>query len=269
MTPDPGTAARRVRVRRTTIAYGDEPAQFGHLYHAADGADVPERMRPVMLIHGGYWTTEFSLTIQSAIARHYAECGALVWNVEYRRVGEPGGGWPGTGRDVRAALAAFAGAVRKTLPDWISPRVDWNSVAVVGHSAGGQLAVWATATLGARPGTARVDLVVAQAAALDLVSAGRLARPSVRTLMGGSPDDVPQRYRDASPIEQPPFDAHVLVIHGAADTTIECAASRAYVETVAARGQSVELVVVPGEGHDVFVDPRSAGNRRTRRELGL
>lgn len=260
---------KRCPVHRTKVAYGDAPSQFGHVYHATDDADLPEVVRPVVLVHGGYWTTEFSLTIESAIARQYAERGALVWNVEYRRVGEDGGGWPNTGRDVVSALTALDGPVRSALTPSVARRVDWNSVAVVGHSAGGQLAVWSVAHLGARTRTAAIDTVIAQSAALDLVAAGQADRESVRNLIGRPYSAAPERYRGASPSELAPFDAHVVVIHGDQDTAIPVELSRHYVATVAARGQSVELVVVPDEGHDAFVDLRSVCNRQTIRALGL
>lgn len=260
---------KRCAVHRTKIAYGAEPSQFGHLYHVADPADRPRRMRPVVLVHGGYWTTEFSLIIESAIARQYAERGALVWNVEYRRVGEAGGGWPGTGADVRAAIEALDTSVADALDPDLAACVDWADVAVVGHSAGGHLALWSVAHLGARTSSTVITTVVAQASALDLVGAGRAARPSVEGLMGATYDEAPEQYRQASPIEQEPFDAHVVAIHGTLDTAIPVDVSRHYVETVSARGQSAELVVVPDEGHDAFVDPRSVCNRHTLRALGI
>lgn len=256
-------------MHRTKIHYGAAPSKFGHLYHASDPADLPPTMRPVVLIHGGYWTTEFSLTIESAIARQYAERGALVWNIEYRRVGEPGGGWPNSATDVVDALSALDEQVRAPLPDVVADRVDWSSVGVVGHSAGGQLAVCAVARLGAQTARTRITTVVAQSAALDLVAAGQAGRESVRALIGASYADAPARYRAASPIEQDIFDAHVVAVHGDRDTAIPVEVSRHYVEVVGSRGQSAELIVVPEEGHDVFVDPRSVGNRQTMRVLGI
>lgn len=262
-------SVRRCAVHRTRVAYGEHPSQFGHIYHPLEEADLPAVMRPVVLIHGGYWTTEFGLTIESAIARQYAERGALVWNIEYRRVGEDGGGWPNTGRDVVAAIRAFDDAVRDRLPEAVAHRVDWNSVAVVGHSAGGQLAIWATVQLRAHTQKARITTVVAQGAALDLVAAGQVGRESVCALMGRPFDQAPDRYRAASPMHQEPFDAHVVVIHGDKDTAIPVELAREYVRAVGERGQSVELVVVADEGHDAFVDPRSVCNRQTIRALGL
>ncbi|MFT4043315.1 MAG: alpha/beta hydrolase [Gordonia sp. (in: high G+C Gram-positive bacteria)] len=279
----------RRAVTRSKIAYGPATSQFGHLYLAsdylapndsapnysapnycaADGTGLPPRIRPVVLVHGGYWSTEFGLTISSAVARHYAESGALVWNVEYRRVGEPGGGWPATGRDVIAAIEALDGPVRAALEPPVRARVDWSSVGVVGHSAGGQLAIWSVARLGARTQSTRITTVVVQSAALDLVAAGAAGRTSVCELMGADYVQAPDRYRDASPIEQQPFDAHVVAIHGERDLMIPVEVSREYVRVAGARGQSTELIVIAGEGHDAFVDPRSAGNRQTMRVLGI
>lgn len=258
---------KRCAVHRAKVEYGTAPSQFGHVYFPADGIGPTDAVRPVVLIHGGYWSTEFALTIETAIARLIAGRGCLVWNVEYRRVGEDGGGWPGTGRDVLAALRALDGPVREVIPPEIAAQVDWDAVAVVGHSAGGQLAVWAVAQLGARTAGTTITQVIAQSAALDLEAGAD--RPSIRGLMGRPADEIPHRYREASPLCQEPFDAHVVALHGELDTVIPVETSRRYVRTVTAAGQSAELVVVPGEGHDAFVDPRSASTRQTIRLLGV
>lgn len=258
---------KKCAVHRIKVEYGDGPSQFGHVYHPTDGVDPTRPARLVVLIHGGYWTTEFGLTIETAIARQIAERDAVVWNVEYRRVGEPGGGWPNTGRDVVTAIRALDGPVRDALPAEVVARVDWGSVAVVGHSAGGQLAVWATASLNAHTATCGISTVIAQSAALDLEAGAD--RPSIRNLMGRPVDEIGHRYREASPYCLEPFNAHVIALHAEDDTAIPVESSRRYVDAVTARGQSAELIVVPGEGHDAFVDPRSACARQTVRLLGI
>ena len=143
-----GAAPVVTAVKRVKIAYGERNSQFGHVYLPT--VAVPGPVPVIVLIHGGYWSTEFALTIETAIARDLAARGAVVWNIEYRRVGEDGGGWPRTGNDVIAAISALDAPVRYALPEEILSRIDWSKVAVIGHSAGGQLAVWATARLGAR-----------------------------------------------------------------------------------------------------------------------
>lgn len=262
-----GRAGRRVA--RTKVEYGPAPSQFGHFYHASDAADRSSPMRPVVLVHGGSWSVEFGLTIESAIARQYAELGAAVWNVEYRRLGEDGGGWPGCGRDVVAAIEALDRVVPAAIDPEVNAAIDWSQVAVVGHSAGGQLALWATAELGARTRSCAITTVVAQSAALDLVAAGKAGKSSVRELIGRDHSEAPHRYREASPAHLDVFDAHVVAVHTEQDEMIGVDVSRRYVADALARGQSAELVVVPGEGHSAFVEPRSAANRQTIRALGL
>ncbi|MFW0791839.1 alpha/beta hydrolase family protein [Gordonia sp. CPCC 205333] len=256
-------------MRRIKVAYGDAPAQFGHVYLPACTPEDYQTVPLVVLVHGGYWSTEFSLTIETAIARSLAERDAVVWNIEYRRVGDPGGGWPNTGRDVVAALRALDGPVAAALPDDVRRRVAWGSVSVVGHSAGGMLAVWATAEIGAVTGRAAITTVIAQSAPLDLTVAGGHERGSVRKLMGVSYDVAPQRYREASPACQPVCAAHIIAIHAGDDEMVPVGSSRHYVDTVTARGQSAQLIVVDGERHEAFIHPGSACARRTVRLLGL
>ncbi|GAA2375031.1 MULTISPECIES: alpha/beta hydrolase family protein [Gordonia] len=252
-------------MRRKKIHYGDQPSQFGHLYLPERG---PAECAPlVVLVHGGYWSTEYSLVINTPVARDLAQRGAAVWNIEYRRVEETGGGWPGTGRDVVAAIRALEGPVAEQLAiDGV--KVDRKNVAVVGHSAGGQLAVWAVAQTDARAGGFRIATVVPQSAVLDFTG-GASDRTSVRRLMGVSFEEAPDRYAAASPACQPPFDALVAAVHTADDASVPIELSRRYVEGAAARGQRAVLYEVPGEGHDAFVDPRSAAHRQTLRVLGI
>ncbi len=256
-------------MKRHKVAYGDAPSQFGHVYLPACAPQEYQTVPLVVLIHGGYWSTEFSSTIQTAIARTFAERGAVVWNIEYRRVGEAGGGWPNTGRDVVAAISALDGPVADALPDDLRARIAWRSVSVVGHSAGGMLAVWATAQLGAVTRNTAITTVIAQSAPLDLTEPAGRDRGSVRRLMGVDYSSAPQRYREASPAQQPVCAAHMIAVHAGDDDMVPVESSRHYVDTVTARGQSAQLVIVDGEGHEAFVDPRSACTRRTVRLLGL
>ncbi|NNG96166.1 alpha/beta hydrolase fold domain-containing protein [Gordonia araii NBRC 100433] len=257
-------------MKRHKVAYGDHESQFGHLYEPAVGPERGDGPVPlVVLIHGGFFSTRFALTIETAIARLMSERGAAVWNVEYRRVEEDGGGWPGTGADAVAALRALDGKVPAVLPAELLDSIAFDDVAVVGHSAGGLLAVWGTAQLGARTARTRITRVVAQSAVLDLTHPRARDRPTPRNLMGAPYEEIPDRYAQASPILAPVFDAHVIAMHAGGDAAVPVESSRRYVEAVSARGQSAELVVVADEGHDAFVDPRSACTRQTLRLLGL
>ena len=274
-----------VSVRRVKISYGEHPDQFGQLYlpDAASTAAIG-RLPLVVMIHGGSWSTEFSLTINTAVSRDLAERGAVVWNIEYRRLDGPstgsgtetgsgtgtgsgsGGGWPQTGRDVIAALEALDGPVAEQLA-LAGIIVDRQDVAVVGHSAGGQLAVWAVAQLGARTRGHRIATVVPQSAVLDFTVPGVRDKESVVALLGAAYDDAPQRYADASPAHAPVTDALIALVHTTGDQAVPVELSRAYLERAAGRGQRATLAEVPGD-HAAFLDLRSPAHRQTLRILG-
>ena len=179
--------------------------------------------------------------------------GFAAWNVEYRRIGRHRGGWPMTFEDVGTAIDLLA-----ELGD---PRLDLDRVDAVGHSAGGQLAIWAAAREDARVPVRRV---VAQSAVLDLVKAGEPARE----FLGGAPEDVPDRYAAADPMQLLPLGKPTLIVHGADDETVPLARGRAYVEAARAAGDPVELIEpVPGH-HRVHIDPRSDAWRAVAEWLG-
>lgn len=196
----------------------------------------------VVTIHGGYWRARYGKRVMKALAADLTRRGHAAWNIEYRRIGRgQGGGWPATFDDVSAAidhLARLDGA-----------RLDLRRVAAVGHSAGGHLALWAAARSSPKVAIVRV---VAQAPVCDLTRAGAPAR----ALMGGGPEDVPERYAAADPMLLLPLGVPALLVHGEADGTIPVARSRRYAEAARAAGDPVELLE-PRGGHRSHLDPRS------------
>lgn len=199
--------------------------------------------RVVVTIHGGYWRAKYGKVLMKAIAVDLTRRGLAAWNIEYRQIGRrQGGGWPTTFDDVGAAIDHLA-----TLEDG---RLDLGSVAAVGHSAGGQLALWAAAREDARLPIRRV---VAQSAVCDLAAAGEPAHD----LMGGTPEEVPDRYAAADPMRLLPLGVPTLLVHGPEDETVPVRRSRRYAEAARAAGDDVELVEPsPGE-HRVHIDPRT------------
>jgi acetyl esterase/lipase len=196
-----------------------------------------------VMLHGGYWRARYSKRLMKAASADLARRGVAAWNVEYRRIGRgQGGGWPATFDDVAAAIDHLA-----SLDD---PRLDLADVCAVGHSAGGQLALW-SATRSAP--AVSVRRVVAQAAVCDLVAAGE---PS-REFLGGTPDEVPDRYAAADPMRFPPLGVPTLLVHGAEDETVPVIRSRRYFEAARAAGDAVELVEPSPGGHRVHPDPRT------------
>ena len=231
------------------IAYGDHDAAFADLWLPDADGPVPA----VVLIHGGFWRSGFGLDLMDGLAASVAAAGWAAWNIEYRRVGA-GGGYPETFDDVAAAIDHLAAG---------ELGIDLDHVAFVGHSAGGQLAVWAASRSSLAPGTpwsdpqVRARLAVAQAGVLDLVECADtgLGGTACPDLLGGMPADVPDRYARASPVALVPADAPVFAVHGTADANVPVSQTERYVRAAEAAGGQVEVRIVDGADHFDVIDP--------------
>jgi dipeptidyl aminopeptidase/acylaminoacyl peptidase len=222
--------------------YGPRPDQFADLHLPAGAGPFPV----AVLLHGGFYRERHTLELMDGLAADLVRRGWAAWNLEFRRVGEAsGGGWPQTLEDVAAGVDALAG---------LDSRLVLAQVVAIGHSAGGQLALWAAAR---RDATVRIAGVVAQAGLLDLRTAERDpdGEGAVAIFMGGPAADRPDRYADASPIERLPIGVPQLLVHGDADVRVPVDTSRRYAAAARAAGDEVELVVRPGEDHFVHLDP--------------
>jgi acetyl esterase/lipase len=180
--------------------------------------------------------------------------GFAAWNVEYRRLGKDGGGWPMTFDDVAMAIDHLERLADRNL--------DLQRVTLVGHSAGGQLALWAAGrpelpagAPGASPKVA-ARAVLAMAAVTDLVRAGNPAK----LLLGGTTDEVPERYAQADPIRRIPLNVPVGLVHAHGDETVSVKRSREYADAALSAGADVTLIETAG-GHRDPIDPASAAWR--------
>ena len=224
--------------------YGLDPSQFADLHLPAG----QRRPGTVVLIHGGFWRSQFGADHLDAVAADLAGRGWVTWNIEYRRVGV-GGGYPATLEDVAAAVDHLA-----TLSD-----VDTGRVIAMGHSAGGHLATWAAgrAKLAAGAPGARpvIEIVGAMSLAgvLDLAAAARekLGNGAAIELIGGAPDELPGRYAVADPLGQVPIPAAVRCVHALADDQVPFAQSVIYVAAARATGQDAQLLEVGGDHYSV------------------
>jgi acetyl esterase/lipase len=242
--------------RGRSFRYGSDHSQVGDLHLPAGIGPYPV----IVLIHGGSWHKRYGRAVMRALAADLVMRGWAVWNIEYRRIGN-GGGWPATFADVAAAIDHL---------DGLHPALDLSRVDVLGHSAGGHLALWAagrtglpTGAPGAIAGRSRVPIAraISLAGVCDLAGAYRdWHGGAVRELMGGSPDRMPDRYEVADPLRQVPLAVPVLLVHGVVDATVSVRLSRAYASAAKAAGGDVELVEIEGQagGHRAFVDPRGA-----------
>lgn len=195
----------------------------------------------VVFIHGGFWRAAFDLTHARPLCGALAKEGFAVWSLEYRRLGQPGGGWPGTLDDVREAALHLRVLAREH-------PLDLARVVAAGHSAGGQLALW----LAAQEAIA-LRGVVSLAGVADLRRGWELglSRGVVGEFLGGSPAEVPERYAAASPIELLPMRVPQRVVHGTADTVVPFEIG----ERFARASGNAELVRLEGAGHSELIDP--------------
>jgi acetyl esterase/lipase len=219
------------------IAYGSDPLQFGDL--RLPRGDGPHAL--VIVIHGGYWQAIYNLTHAGHLCVALAEAGIATWSLEFRRIGDPGGGWPGTLDDV----ASGVGHARSL------EGVDLDRVVLFGHSAGGQLALWAAAQR-----ILPLRAVVSVAGVVDLHEAWerQLGGGIVKRFLGGTPGEVPERYDAASPRALLPLGVHQVLVHGTEDPSVPPDFAREYVD---AAGGEAELVELEGAGHFEPVDPQS------------
>lgn len=227
LTVAPGEAGER-------IAYGCDPNQFGEL--RLPKGDGPHPV--VMFIHGGFWRAKYDLAHVRHLCVAIAGAGLAVWSVEYRRVGQPGGGCPGTLDDIRAAALRIRDI----------PGLDLERVLVVGHSAGGHLALWLAAQE-----TIALKGVVALGAVSDLRRghALNLGDGAVRDFVGGGPEECGERYAEASPMDLLPIGVPQVLVHGTEDAVVPFALSERFVEA----SGNAELVALPGAGHLGVIDP--------------
>ena len=245
-----GSTAPQVTPQRYT--YGDDPSQFADLYLPPDGT---EARGTVVIIHGGYWRSTYGAELGEPLAQDLVTRGYACWNLEYRRAGN-GGGWPATFDDVAAGIDHLAVAAGEH-------GLDLRSTTVLGHSAGGHLAVWAAGRSrlpagapGAGSPAVPLTAVVSQAGVLNLREARDLdlSDGAVENLLG-EPEDA-ERYALADPMTAVPLDLPVYAVHGEKDTTVPPSQAESYVAAATAAGATAELVLVPGD-HFAVITPGS------------
>ncbi|MCP3975486.1 MAG: type II 3-dehydroquinate dehydratase [bacterium] len=227
------------------FTYGADTSQYGEL--RVPQGDGPHPV--AVLLHGGFWHDVWTLDLMDGIAIDLVERGWAAWNVEYRRVGA-GGGWPTTMNDVAAAFEFVA-----SIAD--DQNLDLARLAAVGHSAGGQLALWSAGRAGA---TVIPQQVVALAPVTDMADAfdRDLDAGAVERFLGRSPVTDPERYAATSPVSLLPLGCRQLLVHGAADDRVPLTPSLAYFETARAAGDDVTLHATEDTDHFVVIDPRSS-----------
>ena len=233
------------------------------LSYAAGGDHVGDLRLPdgngpfpvAVLIHGGFWRHHWTRDSTGAIAVDLTDRGWATWNIEYRRVGM-GGGFPNTLQDVAAAVDHLDELAA-------DHRLDLSRVVVLGHSAGGQLALWAAERHRLREDDPGADPRVLPIAAVSLAGvtdlavgeSSNLGDGAVAGFLGNSGRD--EAYRVASPIALLPADRPHIIVHGTKDDRVPLSYAKSYVETAKRPGTKVELLQIDGADHFDPISPTS------------
>lgn len=258
------------------LFYGNDENQFGELR-------IPECDGPhpvAIVIHGGFWREPFKLDLMTGVAEALTEKGIATWNIEYRRVSERGEAWPDTLTDVaKAADHLYALKEKHAL--------DLSNVITIGHSAGGHLATWLAARHKIRSESPlHTDKPLPIAGVISLAGVTDLElmhevheyrdetlslEPNNPTadLIGGSPKEFPERYKDASPIELLPLDIHQVLIHGSLDIHVPIGISSQYHREAQEAGDFVKLVELPQAEHFMLTDTTSLAWEMVMEEVEL
>jgi acetyl esterase/lipase len=240
------------------LVYGTDPNQFLDLRLPSGHT---KGMCPVLInIHGGFWRAKYNLDHAGHLCAALTARGLATANLEYRRVGNEGGAWPGTFLDIRSAYQFLFQHSEKH-------HFDSAKFVVMGHSAGAQLALCLAAH------EPRVRAVVSLAGVVDLQRAYQLhlSHDAVVEFLGGTPSEIPDHYREADPMQFSIVDARQWLIHGAADDIVPPEFSRDYVSRKSKRNghekEKVQLLELPNTDHFDLIDPRSRAWRHVEQTV--
>lgn len=229
------------------LSYGTDPNQFGDLRIPKTSGPFPV----VMNIHGGFWRAKYGLEHAGHLSAALTKKGIATWNLEYRRVGNVGGGWPGSFEDVANGFR-FLPQIAKEY------KLDVAHLLVMGHSAGGQLALCLAAHEPSLMRAVSLAGVVNLQRAFDL----HLSNDAVVEFFGGKPAEVAEHYQEADPMQVSISKARQVLIWGSKDDVVPPDFNRKYAEVKQAKGENVKLVEIANADHYDVIDPRSAAWKR-------
>jgi len=232
------------------IAYGDDPLQFGELRLPQGDGPFPI----VVLIHGGCWYSEYDIAHSRKLADAFPREGIAVWSLEYRRIGDHGGGWPGTFDDIDAGFSYLSDLTGR-FP------LDPDRVILAGHSAGGHLALWMTQRIEEQQPAGAINplgvLGLAPAADLEFLHENGTCGNAATKLMGGSPEEFPERYEQGSVANRIPQSTPQIVVVGKYDEMWRPVGVR-YATSAAEQGAPIKVIDAPESGHFEMIDPDSS-----------
>lgn len=264
------TLDRPQQTRAKHLAYGQEPYQFGELWLPKGSGPFPV----MIMIHGGCWQASLpGLELMSPLAKDMQQSGFAVWNIEYRRLGHDAGGYPGTFLDI----ADGVDHLRKIATAY---KLDLSHVIVVGHSAGGHLALWAAgrnklahASKLYRPDPLPLSYVVTLAGIDDLKSyhdhgPSACGGPhTIEELVSSAERPHEDAYADTSPAALLPLHVRQLMVSGMRDPIVPDTFGADYAALAKAKGDKVEVLDIRDAGHFELIDPTSSAWKQIKKIL--
>ena len=230
------------------IAYGDDELQFGELRLPSGDGPFPV----IVLIHGGCWLSQYDIAHIRKLAAALTAEGIATWTIEYRRVGDEGGGWPGTFDDIDAGADHLVSLAEQY-------NLDLDCVVVAGHSAGGHLAIWLANRPSQWPAELEPAAVLALAPAADLayLHEQQVCGHVIDKLMDGSPEQYPQRYQAASGTQRLPLQIPQYLVIGKYDE-YWAPVGRMYADQALKAGNTPLVIDATESGHFEMIDPDSS-----------
>lgn len=246
------------RISYTSADGTSDPEQNWGELHLPAGVQRRGAFPLIILVHGGGWRADNGARALNRYARMLVEYRIAVFNIEYRRVGS-GGGFPMTFADVAGAFNTVPRLLKR------HPQLSEKQVIAVGHSAGGQLAVWAATSAHRSPAMPspiwqyRPQAVVSLAGTMAMATTVQRGNRNARAVMGGPPSQVPANYEAVDPIKNQHLPVPVIAVHGSADQVVDPDFSRDYIAAARLRNQRSRLVSIPGATHLSIITPARTG----------
>lgn len=242
-------------LEKIKIQYGEGPLQFGNLMLPSATKELPV----VVIIHGGCWSNKYDYTLMDEMALDLSKRGYATWNIEYKRVEDEGGGWPGTFIDVANAFKHLT-EIAEDYP------INLNNIIITGHSSGGHLALMLGAQSQIKSDSEikvndlpTIKGIVSLAGITDLSTFPKTdwCGNNVLKLVGGSEDQYPQRYKEGSPITYLRMGIPQILITGVNDKRVSVDHITPYYNRAAEVGDEIELLTIPDAGHFEVIKPGS------------
>jgi len=259
--PSADVPSRPARPADVVVRYGNGPDRVADVRLPAPAVsplDPAGRAAPLALfLHGGFWRAAYDRRHTGPFSEALARSGLVVCTPEYRKVGQEGGGWPGTFDDVAAAVQLLPDLVAKATDGMTDP----DRVVLGGHSAGGHLALWAASAAGRSESVkSRLLGVVSLAGVCDLSGCylQGLGHGAAGELMGGGPVELPDRYAQADPMQLLPACVPIKLVHGKSDDRVPWQQSSEYAASAELAGDIVDCSLLPECGHFELIDPLSS-----------